>query len=95
MNAPGRAVTLHSQLAKRGLARLTLRWPQLRSALLDFKAPTDDFESLCAAYEEACQALDIWRQSTAETAELRATEYQHLVKDIELDLIQYLARRAS
>jgi hypothetical protein len=86
-------VTLHSQLARQGLARLALRRPEIRRRVAAFKDSTGEFESLCAAYEEACHALDGWRQSTAGNAELRMTEYQQLVADLESDLTQFVANK--
>jgi hypothetical protein len=70
---------------------LFLRWPSLRKRLATLDDPTGDFESLCAAYEEACDALDRWRQSEAGNAELRVGEYTELVKDLELDLMRFVS----
>jgi len=76
----------YSQTAVQGLARLALRWPDLRERLAALEDPTGDFESLCTAYEEACCALDYWRRSPAENAGLLSKEYHDLVRDLEADL---------
>ena len=76
----------YSQTAAQGLARLALRWPDLRERLAAVEDPTGDFEALCAAYEEACRALDYWRRSTAENAGSLSREYQDIVQDLEAEL---------
>ena len=76
----------YSQAAALGLARLALRCPHIRERLPTVKDPTGDFESLCAAYEEACCALDYWRRSAAENAGSLSQEYQDLVQDLEAEL---------
>jgi len=76
----------YSQTAAQGLARLALRWPDVRERLATVSDPTGDFESLCAAYEEACRALDYWRRSPAENAGSLSREYQDLVQDLEAEL---------
>jgi hypothetical protein len=73
------------------LARLALRWPDLRERLATVDDPAGNFEALCTAYEEACCALDYWRRSAAGNAELRTSEYLELVKDLEQDLMRFLA----
>ena len=84
-----------SQLGRRGLARLALRRPGLRGRLVTFDDPSGEFEALCSAYEEACCALEGWRQSSAEYADLRVAEYQQLVADLESDLMQSVTSTAS
>jgi hypothetical protein len=81
---------LDFKYAKNGLARLALRWPLLRNRLAVFEDRTGEFEPLCAAYEEACQALDGWRRSSCEHADLRVAEYQDLVNELEMDLMKLL-----
>jgi hypothetical protein len=76
----------YSQTAAQGLARLALRWPDVRERLAAVEDPTGDFEALCAAYEEACCALDFWRRSAAENAGSLSQEYQDLVQDLEAEL---------
>lgn len=75
-----------SQTAAQGLARLALRWPDVRERLATVNDPTGDFEMLCAAYEEACRALDYWRRSAAENAVSLSQEYHDLVQDLEAEL---------
>lgn len=77
---------LYSRTAAQGLARLALRWPDLRDRLARIEDPTGDFESLCAAYEEACCARDYWRRSSAERAGSLSQEYCDLVQELEADL---------
>ena len=76
----------YSQTATQGLARLALRWPDIRERLAAVRDPTGDFESLCAAYEEACCALDYWRRSATENAGSLSREYQDIVQDLEAEL---------
>jgi len=53
----------------------------------------EDFTALCAAYDEACDALDAWRRSGSPHAGARVKEYQELVSELEADVMQFLARK--
>jgi hypothetical protein len=53
----------------------------------------EDFASLCAAYDDACDALDAWRRSGSPNAGNRVVEYQELVSDLEADVMQFLTRQ--
>jgi hypothetical protein len=80
-----------SPFARNGRARLSLRRPAIRADLTDFTDPSGEFDLLCAAYEEACIALDGWRRSASDVAETRVSEYQKLVDELELDLTQIVS----
>jgi len=88
--APRDPRRLRDDSSGQGLSRLALRWPSHRRRLAALCEDSEDFASLCAAYDEACDALDAWRRSTSPNAESRIVEYQQLVADLEQDVMQLL-----
>jgi hypothetical protein len=79
---------------RRGLPRLLLRFPYARNALTSRYISDSDFRALCAAYEDAHDALKMREQaSTAITREM--ADYQQLVLDMESDIIDLVPRDYS
>ena len=77
--------------ALRGLRRLMVRWPARRADLLAFGRSDDRCSILCAAYYEACAALEWWSRAEGDIAAARAREYERLRHDIEGDIDALLA----
>jgi hypothetical protein len=92
MGAQDRRPMRHES-SEQGLARLALRWPAHRRRLALLRDGDEDFASLCAAYDEACDALDAWRRSGSPNAGTRVMEYQELVSELEADVMQLLIRK--
>jgi hypothetical protein len=70
---------------RRGLPRLMLRFPSSRNALKTRYLSDAEFRSLCAAYEDAQEALKI-REKAATASSPELADYRQLVIDIECDI---------
>ena len=77
-----------AHLSRRGLARLSLRYPELTAELRSQTGTNEEFELLCSAFEEACDALDAWRRSGASGHEVREAEYAAIVSELESELVE-------
>ncbi|WP_018259645.1 hypothetical protein [Methylobacterium sp. WSM2598] len=75
---------------RRGLARLLLRYPDLREALRGKAAEDATFRELCDAYEAACEAAAYWAKSTQPIGPERACEYRQLANAVEEDILRNL-----
>ena len=54
----------------------------------------NEFKMLCRDYADALKAIEMWRQSIKTEAPERVTEYQSLVKELQMDIRQYLQKSA-
>jgi hypothetical protein len=80
--------------AERGIARLALRQPQVREALLRREQPQSVIE-LCEAYDLACEALAYWGRSKASRSTSVAEDYRDLVGEIEQDILFLLESQSA
>jgi len=75
--------------ARRGLARLMLRWPDRRSQL-ERASERASIADLYSAYDMACSAVEHWSHSNEPNAEDRLNEYRALVSATEKDILELL-----
>jgi hypothetical protein len=75
---------------RRGAARLSLRWPQVRISLRLRIKHDENFAELCEAYEIACNAAEYWLHSNSSAAAARVEEYQALAAATEQDILDVL-----
>lgn len=73
------------QAERRGLSRLMLRWPAARKKLQAGVQSDPDFKSLCAAYEEAHEALETRRRRAKDVA-AEMSDYERLIGELETDI---------
>ena len=72
---------------RRGLVRLMLRLPAVRSELQILSARSDEVKSLCGAFEDAHATLETLRRSGRPQIDAAVIEYQNLCDDIESDIL--------
>jgi hypothetical protein len=72
--------------ARRGLARLMLRWPAWRAALRQWGLQDARLCDLVEDYEAACAALAYWAHAPILFAPVRMKEYRSLVSALEEDI---------
>jgi hypothetical protein len=83
------------ELRRRGVARLMLRWPDLRAELKQRARQDSAFSDLCGAYEDACAAAEQWARSAAAIARERTQEYRDLASDTEQDILHLLRYKSN
>jgi hypothetical protein len=88
--------TLHRKIdvvdaRRRGVARVLLRWPEVRTKLGTRIESDARIGELCEAYEAACAAVEYWVRSEADVAPARAEEYRALAAATEQDILDALA----
>jgi len=77
---------------RRGLAKLMLRLPALRGELQLMAARDAGFLNLCGAFDEASTMLGKLRKKNDEKDRFIEEEYELIVAQIELEVINMLAR---
>lgn len=82
----GASMTTHEQRA--GLARLMLRWPEVRATLRERSASDEILLGLCESYDLACNAAVHWSTSDSPGAAAIADEYRGLVTELEFEARQ-------
>jgi hypothetical protein len=79
-----------TEAARRGAARMALRWPRARPALLKCLPADSRLADLCETYETTCAAAEYWRRSEAQVGPSRVEEYMQLAADLEADILDAL-----
>ncbi|MBB4289798.1 hypothetical protein GGE16_001838 [Rhizobium leguminosarum] len=77
------------QAAEQGLARLMMRLPATRATIRVTAARRPHLYELCAAYGEACAALDRMRRDMSADPAI-ITEYEIICAEIEIDVTRIL-----
>lgn len=92
MNRQGGTGGTTSDAARRGLARLMLKLPALRTSLQAAASRSSELYELFEAYEIAAVALETFRRSGDQ---VRTSEYEGLCSGIEDDVTQHILRTNS
>lgn len=75
---------------KSSLFHVIKRFPLRKNAIHLLIKTDDGFYTLCEDYRRCSEALTRWHQSTSEEAPLRQEEYSDLLRDLELEIVEYL-----
>ena len=73
---------------RRGLVKLMLRLPALRSQLQIVSATNPDMFSLCGAFEDASSTLDRLRKDKTGESQSVLGEYETLCAELEREIIE-------
>jgi hypothetical protein len=73
------------------IRELLRRFPAQWGAILALRSGDAEFRSFCQDYSMARAALKRWQRSTGPNAGARAVEYQHIVRELEAELLQLLS----
>lgn len=73
---------------RRGLARLMLRLPTLRSQLQSLSTRNEEMRNLCGAFDDASTTLERLRRERDDRNASMIAEYEKICADIERDIVQ-------
>ena len=65
-------------------------FPEDRNTILKLYRENENFQTICDDYQKCDRALKRWHQSSSERAPARREEYADLMRELELEIRQYL-----
>jgi 5'-deoxynucleotidase YfbR-like HD superfamily hydrolase len=66
------------------------RFPDHKKTLKRLFRESEIFQSICEDYVKCADALNYWNQSDSEEAAARREEYDNLLQNLELEILQIL-----
>ena len=80
---------------KSSLFHVIKRFPFRKKTIHSLLKSDDEFHTLCNDYQLCFEALTKWNHSTLEEAPVRRTEYEDLLRDLELEIAEFLNEKGS
>lgn len=74
------------------MAGVLERFPEYRSSLERLWSIDADFQNLCEEYQDCADAFRYWKESPADEASSRRSEYEVLLRDLEEEILCYLEK---
>ena len=82
-------------ILRMGFHSVMKRFPAYEDTIMRCHREDETFKSMCRDFTKCCEALRRWTKSASEESPARREEYEALMQDLEMEILQYLQKHTQ